>query len=307
MSAHAEAECRPARVSPDQAGLPLAWQRALDDLAFVAAGSGQPWDCSGADLLLTQRGSAADLTVKLPDGRAATRPVSSPALVVPVGEALLAQPDLVPSPEASPPVGTKAPPAPSADAKPAETPRAPSPPPAAAPSEPRLLVDGAYVTRVSADVDAVWSGASLRVTVPFSEWSGAVWSRVAFPVKVLEPVAPTFSMHEIAVGLAVGRRLLAHPFELRVAGDVSFGVVSMDEGNERTETDESGEGSKADFRLGSDLQAAVPLGKVARFVVGADFEVTPAKLGGARTIKTSLPSLPGFSTGLSIGLGLGIP
>ncbi len=320
MSAFAAPSCSPARISPTQPALPLAWQRALDDLAFVAAGTGQPWDCSGAELRLSPNARGAELSVRLPDGRTAKRPVAVPDLVVPVGEALLAQPDGLDSKPVALEEGASK-----------ETPKPEAPRPAAAPSaasadtaadakapasgarassgdeEPRLMADVGATARVSAAVNAIWTGGVVRVTVPYDAWFGAAWARIDLPAKVLQNVSPLFTMHEVCVGVAVGHRLLRRPFDLRVAGDASFGVISMDEGNERKEKNESGEGSKADFRVGADLQAAVPFATVGRFFVGADFEITPARFGGARTITPTLPELPGFSAGLTTGLGVGIP
>ncbi len=305
MSAFAEQSCVPAHIAKSQSSLPDAWRLALDELIISASGEGQPWDCSGADLELVLHDGRAELDVRLPDGRRASRPLDYPDLVVPVGEALLARP----VDEASRATTGEKRGASSPSTSPRQdSPRAPSPAlPTNGTHDPRLLIDAAFVGRVSAAVDAFWTGASLRVIVPYGDWSGGAWVRVDVPAKIFQPVSTHFTMNEVCVGLALGYRILRAPFELRLSGDVSFGVVSMDSGSESVERGETGEGSNADFRTGFDLQAAVPFSHIGRFLVGGDFEITPARFAGRHLVTPQLPELPGFSAGLSVGLGVGIP
>jgi hypothetical protein len=298
MSAYAAPPCEPAHASASQGALPNAWRDALNQLIRAGSGKSMPWDCSGAEVELVVDGEHGELRVHLPDGRSAVRPVVSSDLVVPVGEALLAQPDqhrptrpVAPTP---PQTNTSAKDAPKPPAKPTR-------------GEPRLLIDAGAVGRVGAAVDALWAGGAARVTIPFTNWAAAAWVRVDGPVKVLDTVPKHFTMSEVCLGLAIGYRVLHKPFELRISGDAGFGVIRMSDGENHPPPLESTEGSRADFRTGADLQAAWPFARIGRFVAGGDFEVTPARLPGRRTIRPELPEVPGFSAGITLGMGVAIP
>src|SRR5262249_1061805 len=162
-----------------------------------------PWSCSGASLRLTPRsGGGATLEVTEPQGRSAERFVPSPDDLVPIGQAVLSQ-TLPPKP------------APAADDGAANRGLALPPPPAHPPhppSPPPLPVEALLSGRYAAPTPALWSGAMLRVGVPFGPWSAGVWARFEVPTITLTALPADFSMTEGCVGLSADRLLFEHPF-----------------------------------------------------------------------------------------------
>ncbi len=92
VTAPANAECTGARVGPGQAHLPTAWQAALDELIWSTVELGHPWSCVGGAVHVDFSGRGATLSVAREGEAVVTRQVAAPEDVVPLGQALLAEP-----------------------------------------------------------------------------------------------------------------------------------------------------------------------------------------------------------------------
>lgn len=288
-AARANAEpCEPARIVAERAALPEAWRRALDELDLALAKEGHLWSCAGGDLDLVVTGAGTGvLRRRDPRGREVTRRLPGPGDLVPTAEALLA-------PAAPPAAPTVAPisglPPPPASARLA---------PASAPQDPRLLVEALVGVRYGGTLRAVWGAGTLRITVPIEAWSAGAWVRYGIPY-VLDPVPMDFSMSDLGFGLSLGRQLLiSGPLELQATFDPSIGFVSMEGGAESRLV----QSAKVDGRIGLGLRATLRWSRRWRSVVALDGELAPASAAKARRIDPSLPPLPAYGVGASVGVG----
>jgi hypothetical protein len=168
-------------------------------------------------------------------------------------------------------------------------------PPPAAPI--RALVEAGVGGRYSGPSRSAWAVASARVTVPFDEWSAAIWLRAAVPAP-LDRTPQQFSGSDVAIGVAGGVRLLRFPVELYAALEPSIAVVSMRGGEEPNLL----EGSRVAFRMGASLRLVRALGDTFRGFVSLDGETEPAGWAAPRHIDAELPGLPVAGAGLSLGL-----
>jgi hypothetical protein len=287
------APCDPTRVAADQGPLPEAWRRALDEAVEATSRPGRPWGCSGAVLSLTVGPEAAGAILHVQDevGRSADRRLGAPEDLLPLVEAMLAAP-VVRSTAArsagAPDTGPSA----------AEIPPSSTEPVREAPREPRLILSALIGARYSAPTRALWVAPELRVAVPVDAWSVGVWVRYAAPY-VLDTTPDDFFMAELGIGLALGRRLITAPIEIRATLEPSIAVVQMegDIGVQHLE------GARVDFRLGSRVEGAVRLGGRWRGLFSIDGELTPSGVGRTRRIDPSLPPLPTYGIGAGLGFG----
>src|SRR5262245_60278061 len=97
--AHAPPRCEPARIAEGQAEVPEPWRGALDEIVEATGQRGRPWSCAGAKLRVEVDDSEATLEVEDASGRRIRRTIPTPDDLVPIGEALLAAPNV----EAPPP------------------------------------------------------------------------------------------------------------------------------------------------------------------------------------------------------------
>lgn len=286
--------CSPVAIAAGSPSLPRPWRDALDALVDATSHEGQPWSCPGGTVSLAFEapGGPATLTIEDTRGRRVTRAVATPDQLVPIGEALLAAP-LALAPDA-PPVAPPVAPAP-----PPRQPESANPPAPAAPREPRLLFDTLFSTRVTGPHPALWLGGDLRVLLPIDAWHVGIGARYEAPVAGPEHAPPGFTASSVSVALEGGRRLLASPFDLRVTFDPSLAIVMMESGHE-----EPGhpEGAKVMFRLGAGIRGAFRIIDALRGLVVLDAELAPSGIAGAPRIAASLPDVPVYTFGLSLGL-----
>jgi hypothetical protein len=289
--------CAPIVARSDRASLPAAWRDALDALVRATAREGMPWSCPGGSVELTVDASSGGgmLTVYDAHGRSVSRPVPAPADLVPTGEALLAAP-----------LEDRAPPAPPAsvgDAAEARGAPQSAANPVAPPKDPRVQIEALLGPRVSGPGPMGWMGGKAGVLLPFGPWSLGLWARLDYVVGG-PPRAPAgFSMSEVCVGLALGRRLLSGPLELRVSLDPSVADPGMEAGQEDMAHPE---GSRVAFRIGTALTGTFRIAGIFRGMVTLDGELTPVGLAGLQRIPPdngiTLPPMPVYTAGLSLGV-----
>jgi hypothetical protein len=234
----------------------------------------------------------AVLTVTDAKGHRASRHVNDPDEVVPTGEALVS----APLEEAA------APPLPSTEPRKSEPP-SPAPQPTAGPGEPRARIALTIGPRVSGPGAMAWGSGHLGVDLPIGPWSVGFWAR--YDVHLAGPSGPwdDFRTSAVSAGVAVGRRIISHPFELRATLDPSIAVVMMEAGHENMPHPE---GAKPAFRLGATLRGYFPIAGVFRGVVALDGEFVPAGITGLHNIDNinqppQLPSVPTYTAGLLLG------
>jgi hypothetical protein len=284
--------CVPARIAPEAAAPPAAWQKALEDLAASTAREGLPWSCPGGaiSLALDPDGARGLLIARDPRGRETSRPVESPADVGPTGKALLAGTAAPPAPPSAPP----APPPPPARKEPPLRPAAP-----ASRSDPRLLLWAAVGPRYSGPSPMGWLSGSVRAAVPIQRWSIGLWARADLPVAQPASLPAGFEASGVSVGLSGARSFQAGPVELTAMLDPSLAVVSME-----ATLDESKphpEGSAVDFRVGSVLAASLHLASLFRGALLLDGEIAPSAFG-TKPIAPGFPSIPGYTLGMSLAV-----
>jgi hypothetical protein len=260
------------------------WQTATQDLTEHLRGLADLDRC--ARVLVRPSGVGVVLEITTGDGRQAARQVASVAELLRTAEALLVLP-----PEPARPA-----PKPS----PAEIP----PPP-----EPRPLERPITATHVE-----LGAGGSLRFgggplyagggVAGFAEfaldrWLLAVSARVDIgDVIVSGPTPSDFHMESSAVGVSVGHRL-----EFANAGlDTLLGPSIVLEDQDADDPDKEVHGAAADFRLALALRVSGPRSSSIRAFATGDFEASPARIRAQKSISPDLPSLPWWSSGLSVGL-----
>jgi hypothetical protein len=282
------APCAPARIASSLDGMPDPWRAALLRLVAATSRPGRPWSCNGGsvDLLVLDMGRSARLAVTIDDWPRMERELPSPDDVVPVGEAMLARPML----RAASPAIADTPPAPERGAAPAP----------ATPRGPRVLIDALAGPRFSGHFGAVWLGGALRVTIPIDAWALGLWARYEVDVAALQPTPVDFHAWSGSVGLSAGHRVLDAPLRLTASLEPSLAIVAMDGG-----PDDAGgvQGARGDFRIGARVQGALPLNERFQLVFALDGELSPQSIASAkhRTIDPSLPPMPSFSFGASVG------
>ena len=314
-------ECAPVRLGGDLASLSEPWRRALDALVAATAREGQPWSCPGARITLLPPGDHGLARLEVEDASGVRRrPVASPADVVPLGEAMLAR-TIAPvpvheRPSAHPPrdgrvqampvvLGGAVPPPPMLTlGPPVPTPNA-MPPFERGGAHPDLLVSALAGARYTGPTRAMMVGPELRVALGFGRWSAGLLARYDAAVKVFDRVPDQFSLTSVSIGLPLGCRMLSSPIELRAEAEPSLAVVMM--GGNRPGEQEPDVDTKVDMRLGARLSAAVPLTGVLRAVAALGAEGAPAALFDDREPRHhSLPHLPAYMAGVSVGLEIGL-
>jgi hypothetical protein len=218
--------------------------------------------------------------VHLPDGRSASRRVSSPSALTPTLEALLAVP---PAPRATPAIDQANPP----DLKPPQS--EPTPPygvEAGVGIGGRLSGSGPYLAAslaglVQARVHAWVLGLGMR------------WDAIQ---RLVEDPPPGFESEALAIMLTVARRLELQPMNIDIG--LSPRLISQIQTAQLPTGEQTG--SDTDLRLGAFVRAASRSGTV-RVFVEADAEISPPRFDRHLQVLPGFPDLPTWSTGLTLG------
>jgi hypothetical protein len=304
-AAAADEPCEPVRALAEPAASTEPWRRALEELVTATRRPGQPWSCPGGTVELALGPEGAALIVHDRQGRGVRRPVEAPSDLAPVGKALLAAPSLALSlrePPAPPPPPPVASPGPAPVAPPLDS----APPPPPPPRDPRILLNALVGSRVSGPSRVVWGSVRIAATVPIDRWGIGLWARYELPFAVEGPLPTEFSMDAADVGLSATRILYSSPsLALRATVDPALSLVMMESGDENV--GDHPEGASVGFRLGAGLDALWTFGKIFRGVARLDGEVAPAGFGGAIRIAETLPAVPVYMIGVSLGAEAVIP
>jgi hypothetical protein len=287
-------------VGPGVAAQAAPWREAVEALVRELATPGQPWSCPGGRVDLMSRDGRATLVVGTDDGRTIAREVDTPDEVLPLGQALFAQP--IPTPPPPPPAPSLSPsPAPAVSPSPSPSlSLSPSPPPDA---PPRALVSLTLGARVAGPSPLLLGTASLTAVVPFAGFTAGAFARVDAPSAALDG-APG-SMTGVGLGLTAGRAFpIGQRFELRASLLPSLAFVTAGK-----PTDES----RLDGRIGAELRGALTLSRLFRGVVALDADLAPRELGGggaatktrdddAREHEGPVQRFPAYTVGLGLGV-----
>lgn len=284
--------CRAPRAALGVDAQPAAWRAAVDALVRELGTPGKPWSCPGGSIDLAAHAEGATLVAVTADGRSISREVASPDEVVPLGEALFAQPMPAPPPPAAEPPAPPAPPPPAAN-EPANEP------------PPRALVSLTLGPRLGVPTKALWGSAALTAVLPFSGFTVGAFGRVDALATQLDG-APAPPLTTLAIGLTAGRAFdVGHDVELRASVAPALAVVTA-KGPDET---------RIDGRIGVELRAARRLTSLFRGVLALDADLAPRELGAEPT-KTQQRTdgdadhthqdVPARFPAFTVGLGLGV-
>ncbi len=240
-----------------------------------------------AHVKLRPLGGELVLEVRLADGREAVRLVKTVDGLPSTLDAVLRLPVIVPKPVSLPepkPVPEKAP-------APAEPPR---------PREP------SRGDTLGIDAGAVVGG-RIAGSEPYISLSPTLFGQLrvkGFALglsvrwEVIQKSANTHrpEMNTLAAGLVFGRRIGSIPFAVDLGLSPRIAVVTQTTGRRADEVDHS----VADLRVAAFGRAYFGTGQL-RFVVETDVELSPADLRNDRRLDATLPLLPSWGLGLSVG------
>lgn len=265
---------------------------------------GAPWDDAlrascrdlprGADgdpdahVKLRPLGGELVLEVRLADGREAVRLVKTADGLPSTLDAVLRLPVVVPKPSAAvepKPLPERAPPTPVEPPRPREPSRGDT-----------LGIDAGAVV-----------GGRIAGSEPYISLSPTLFGQLrvkGFALglsvrwEVIQKSANSHrpEMNTLAAGLVFGRRIGSVPFAVDLGLSPRIAVVTQTTGRRADEVDHS----VADLRVAAFGRAYFGRGQL-RFVVETDVELSPADLRNDRRLDTTLPLLPSWGLGLSVG------
>lgn len=283
------AACEPPHVVDRT--LPPQWRAPLDKLVQSAAEPGHPWSCLGGSVDLEVTSTGAVLRVARAGEEPIERAIKSPDDVLPLGQALLAQPLLIKAEEAPPP--PPPPPLPQQpEVKPEPAAEAPlAPVVAPAPKEPRVFLGAAADARAAGDI--AWLGPHISAGIPIGNWLPLL------SVRYQNDLTDGAPLNEVSVALALHYRIpIFHTLELR-AGPVFRGASVL-----RDLPRPAGEQSQLQARIGAQSALVIPLPRWAHVVVSLDADVVALsrKTGDPATAVTITKAFPTFTVGGALGL-----
>ena len=238
-----------------------------------------------AQVWVRPSGQGVVIRITTADGRQATRQVDTEAELLRTAEALLILP-----PEGAPAL---APPSPLE--LPPRDPR-----PAAQPSSSTHVELGAGGSlRFGGGPLYVGGGVAGFAQFALDRWLLAISGRWDIADAFTGETTPAnFAMQSTAVGVSVGRRLeLAN-----VALDAMVGPSIVLEGQDADDGDRDIHGAAADFRVALALRVSGPRASSLRPFATGELEASPARLRAQKFIDHSLPPLPWWSSGVSVGV-----
>ena len=263
------------------------WENAVEDLSAHLRTLSDLDRC--ARILVTPQGTGVALEITTGDGRKASRRANSVQDLLRVTEAVLVLPP--------PPVATepKLSPLEYPPTSPNASERSRQPLPGATHVE--LGVGGAFRLGGS----PTYGGAGLAGFAEFDleHWLIAVSARLDFIDGYLVQATPSdFYMQSTAVGVTVGRRLEISHANLDALAGPNLVLESQDGDDGNTEL----HGAAADFRLGLVVRLSGPRSSSLRAFVAADLEGSPGRVHTQKFVSRSLPPLPWWSSGVSVGV-----
>jgi hypothetical protein len=299
----------PALVSADEGGelcaslhvdvateLEPAWLEAAATLPRQLGDALSSAECAHVRLSLAPGTPAggADVHVRMPDGREASRHVRAPRALLPIVLGVLA---------AAPSEAPASPPSPVRDRH--ELPDFTPPParPSEDPDRVRVSVGFALGARGGVPTQVVMADVELFAQVVLSEWLILASVRYA-PIAVAKGLTPDGDAYqEAGIGLGFGRRFHMDRSSIDLAFVPTLVLVSM-------ETDLPAEafGTLADLRIDASARYGYALGKANRwrFNVALDTDISPNAVVRPQVPATGLLPVPAWTVGLRIGMSAAI-
>lgn len=260
----------------------LEWQSATIDLTERLRKLRNLDKC--AHVLVRPSGPGVIVQITTGDGREARRKVRSEADLLHAAEALLVLP---PEPARAP-----------AEPSPLELPPRESRPAA---QETATHVELGAGASLRFGGGPIYAGGGVAGFAQFAQggWLLAVSGRWDIAdAFVSEPTPTGFSMQSTAVGVGVGRRLKLG----NAALDTVIGPSIVLESQEADDGDREIHGASADFRAALAVRVSGPCAASVRPYATGELEGSPARLRTQRFIDHSLPPLPWWSSGISVGV-----
>jgi hypothetical protein len=147
----------------------------------------------------------------------------------------------------------------------------------------------------------LYAGGGLSAFAGFAldRWLLTMTARVDATDGYVGQRTPTdFKMQSAAVGVSAGHRL-----ELdQVSLDTLLGANVILESQDADDGDREIHGTSGDFRIGLAVRISGPRSASIRPFAVADFEASPGRIRSQKYIDHSLPLLPWWSSGLSVGI-----
>jgi hypothetical protein len=258
------------------------WQSATVELTERLRGLPDLDKC--AHVLVRPSGLGVIVQITTSDGREASRQVGSEAELLHVAEALLVLP-----PEPARAI---------AEPSPLEVPPRESRPAALEAATHVELGAGASLRFGGGPI---YAGGGVAGFAQFAQggWLLAVSGRWDIAdAFISEPTPTDFSMQSTAVGVGVGRRLELGSADL----DTVIGPSIVLEGQEADDGNRDIHGASADFRVAFAVRISGPRASSVRPYATGEFEGSPARLRTQKFIDRSLPPLPWWSSGISVGV-----
>jgi hypothetical protein len=303
------ATCTPARTGAPVRPLAGPWRAALDELLRTSVDPDQPWGCTGALVDLADHDGVATLIVIGEDGHAVSREVAAPEDVVPMGRALLMQPNAPAIAATLPAVGSPPRPAPSAESKqdlPNIKPKAPADatelPPQTATADrpsPSALVSVLLSPRFAGKSNLLVGGFAVHAAVPIDLWDVGGWLRYD-PLSASTDDRHRDSLDELCLGGSAGRTFPFDGFDLRTSLLGSAVIVMPSDGPGRDK-------ARIDGRAGLELRNLFHVTELLSFAVALDAELAPAQLAAQdppRGDHEPPSDLPSYTIGLGLGAEL---
>jgi hypothetical protein len=303
-----EAACVPAQAGPHAGALSGRWRAALDEVLRASLNSERPWGCTGAVVDLTEHDGVATLEVIATDGHAVSRDVTAPEDVLPMGQALLMQPDASP-PEATlaavgggVPRGTVASSAvePAIVVHGAKAPGDAATPPDTDPAEPprpSALISALLSPRYAGKAKLFVGGVAAHVAIPIDWWHLGGWLRYD-PLSTSLDTAHPDSLHELCLGASAGRTFPFDGFDLRLSLLGSAAVVMPSEASRADSV-------RVDGRAGLELRGLLHLTDLFALAMALDAELAPGQFGSEPSPPEGGGGPPRPLPSYTLGFGLG--
>ena len=265
------------------------WSSAVENVRILLRQANSVDRC--AELILEPVGHDLLVRVSLADGRTAMRNLTNPGLLTPTLLALLSLPPVEPPAEQT---STHLPPERLPPDKRVDS--------TVTISEPRLELGLGAMGRVAAGPLYGGLGLSAFAELSLRRWLVGVSARWdASDVLLVDAPPSGFNMQTLALGVQLGVRSSLRGFALDALVGPEARIENQEAFGEQPATDGIG-GGASDFRLDAALRLTAPAKGSLRFFSEADADASPGRITKPRRLDSGLPTLPGWSTGIAVGI-----
>jgi hypothetical protein len=281
-------------VAPE---LESAWAHAAASLGQQLGDALSSAECAHVEVSLSlpappALAGSADVHVRTPDGREATRHVKTPAALLPIVVGLLASAP----PEPSPPAHA-APPGLDRHELPDFTPPVRRVPEAPDPNHVGVFVGFAIGARAGLPTQVVMADVELFAHVVLHDWLILASVRYAPIAAIRGLTADGDAYEEAGIGLGIGRRFHLERSSLDLSFVPTLVLVSME-----TDLPVEAFGTLADLRLDACARYGYSLSRSWTFNVALDTDVSPNGLVRPQLPNPGLVPVPAWTVGLRFGM-----